>query len=50
MEAKLNASFAALEGGVASVSVVPGAEENVILRVLAGEQIGTEMLPEREES
>jgi len=43
MQAKLNAARAALEAGVGQVLIVPGALENVIERICAGEQIGTRM-------
>jgi acetylglutamate kinase len=44
MQAKLNAALAALEGGVEQVRIAPGAVENALERVLAGEEIGTQML------
>ena len=44
MQAKLNAALAALAGGVARVRIAPGAAANVLARVLAGEEIGTEMV------
>ena len=43
MQAKLNAALAALEGGVAQVRIAPGAAEDVLGRILAGEEIGTRM-------
>jgi acetylglutamate kinase len=45
MQAKLNAALAALEGGVGRVRIAPGAVSNALRRVLAGEQIGTEIKP-----
>ncbi len=44
MQAKLNAACAALEAGVGQVLIVPGALENVIERICAGERIGTRMV------
>jgi acetylglutamate kinase len=44
MLAKLNAARSALEGGVAQVHIAPGAAENVLDRILAGEPIGTRMV------
>jgi acetylglutamate kinase len=44
MQAKLNAAMAALEAGVASVRIVPGAAEQVLPRLLAGEPIGTRIV------
>lgn len=44
MQAKLNAALAALEGGVGAVRIAPGAAENVLDRVLAGEAIGTRIV------
>ena len=43
MQAKLNAALDALAGGVARVRIAPGAAPDVLARVLAGEEIGTEM-------
>jgi acetylglutamate kinase len=43
MQAKLNAALAALEGGVEQVRIAPGAAEDVLGRILAGEEIGTRM-------
>ena len=43
MQAKLNAAFDALAGGVARVRIAPGAAPDVLARVLGGEEIGTEM-------
>ena len=44
MQAKLNAAIAALEGGVGSVRIAPGAAPDVLARMLAGEAIGTEIV------
>ncbi len=44
MQAKLNAALAALSGGVARVRIAPGAAAGVLQRVLAGEDIGTQMI------
>ena len=44
MQAKLNAALDALAGGVERVRIAPGAAPNVLARVLAGEEIGTEMI------
>jgi acetylglutamate kinase len=44
MQAKLNAALAALKGGVAEVRIAPGAAENVLLKLLAGETAGTRMV------
>jgi acetylglutamate kinase len=43
MQAKLNAALAALEGGVERVRIAPGAAAGVLRRVLAGDDIGTEI-------
>jgi acetylglutamate kinase len=44
MQTKLNAALAALEGGVGSVIIAPGAAERILERVLAGEAPGTRMV------
>jgi acetylglutamate kinase len=44
MQAKLNASMAALAGGVEQVRIAPGAAAGVLDRLLAGEDIGTRMV------
>jgi acetylglutamate kinase len=44
MEAKLNAAISALEGGVGSVRIAPGASADVLARLLAGETIGTRIV------
>ena len=43
MQAKLHAALDALAGGVARVRIAPGATPGVVERVLAGEEIGTEI-------
>jgi acetylglutamate kinase len=45
MQAKLEAAMAALAGGVEQVRIAPGAAEGVLERVLAGDGIGTRMVP-----
>jgi acetylglutamate kinase len=44
MQAKLSAAAAALEGGVGQVRIAPGAAEDVLLRILEGESLGTKMV------
>ena len=44
MQAKLNAAVDALRGGVEQVRIAPGASENVLARLMAGEEIGTRMV------
>ena len=44
MLTKLNAARSALGGGVEQVRIAPGAAENVLDRVLAGEPIGTRLV------
>ena len=44
MQAKLNAALAALDGGVASVRIAPGAAAGVLDRLLGGEELGTRMV------
>jgi acetylglutamate kinase len=44
MQAKLSAAAAALEGGVGLVRIAPGAAEDVLLRILEGESLGTKMV------
>jgi len=44
MQAKLNAAVAALDGGVASVRIAPGAAARVLDRLLGGEELGTRMV------
>jgi acetylglutamate kinase len=44
MQAKLEAAMAALGAGVEEVRIAPGAADNVIARLLAGEDIGTRMV------
>jgi acetylglutamate kinase len=45
MQAKLEAAAAALRAGVEEVRIAPGAEDGVIARLLAGEDLGTRMVP-----
>jgi acetylglutamate kinase len=47
MQAKLNAALDALAGGVARVLIAPGTAPEVLGRLLAGEEIGTEMVLEK---
>ena len=44
MQAKLNAALTALRGGVEQVRIAPGAAEDVLTRLLSGEEIGTRMV------
>jgi acetylglutamate kinase len=44
MQAKLNAAVAALEGGVRSVRIAPGAAAGVLARLFDGEALGTEIV------
>ena len=44
MQAKLEAAAAALRAGVEEVRIAPGAEDGVIARLLAGEDLGTRMV------
>ncbi len=44
MQAKLNSASAAIQQGVCEVIIAPGALENVVPRLLAGEQIGTRFI------
>jgi acetylglutamate kinase len=46
MHAKLNAAGEALRGGVAQVVIAPGAEQDIIRRLLAGEPAGSRLVPE----
>ena len=41
MQAKLNAATSAVESGVQEVSIVKGSDSDIILRLFAGERIGT---------
>ncbi len=43
MRAKLDAALAALENGVEQVRIAAGATEDVLERVLAGDEIGTRL-------
>jgi acetylglutamate kinase len=44
MQAKLNAATSALRQGVGQVRIAPGAASDALLRVLAGEQLGTRLI------
>jgi len=44
MQAKLEAAMAALRAGVDEVRIAPGAENGVLARLLAGEDLGTRMV------
>ncbi len=44
MQAKLNAALAALEGGVGTVRIAPGAASGILERVLGGDAAGTRMV------
>lgn len=46
MEAKLRAAISSIEQGAGRVRVAAGAEPDVILRLLAGESLGTEIVAE----
>ncbi len=46
MQAKLESACAALAGGVGEVFIAPGASPNVVARLLAGETLGTRLVPE----
>jgi acetylglutamate kinase len=43
MQAKLNAASSAIAQGIGAVSIVPGAEDSVLTRVLAGDVVGTKV-------
>jgi len=45
MQAKLTAALAALDAGIAEVRIAPGAAEKVLIRILNGEALGTELAP-----
>jgi acetylglutamate kinase len=45
MEAKLRAATAALSQGIQEVRIVAGAQPKVLDRVLAGEDVGTALIP-----
>jgi acetylglutamate kinase len=45
MQAKLEAALAALRGGVQEVRIAPGAASNVLQRLLAGDDVGTRLIP-----
>ena len=44
MQAKLDAALAALRGGVEQVRIAPGAANQILRRILAGEAIGTRIV------
>ena len=46
MQAKLNSASEAIAGGIAQVIIAPGALENGAARIVAGEAIGTRLVPE----
>ena len=50
MQAKLNAALAALSGGVGQVRIAPGTAPRVLERILAGEPLGTSLIPQKEGS
>jgi acetylglutamate kinase len=47
MQAKLQAVLAALEQGIAEVTIAPGSEPEICVRLLAGEALGTRLRRER---
>ena len=46
MQAKLNAATDAVKSGIGEVIVAPGAVERAVARILAGDAIGTRLVPE----
>jgi acetylglutamate kinase len=46
MQAKLNAATDAVKSGIGEVIVAPGATERAVARILAGDAIGTRLVPE----
>lgn len=46
MQAKLNAAADAVAGGISAVVIAPGALESAVARIVAGEEIGTAIVPE----
>lgn len=46
MLAKLNAATDAIKGGIGQVVIAPGALERAAARIVAGEEIGTKLVPE----
>jgi glutamate 5-kinase len=46
MQAKLNAATDAVRSGIGEVIVAPGATERAVARILAGDPIGTRLVPE----
>jgi acetylglutamate kinase len=47
MEAKLRAATAALSQGIQEVRIVAGTQPKVLERVLAGEDVGTALVPRK---
>jgi acetylglutamate kinase len=45
MQAKLNAAHQALREGIHEVVIAPGGEPDVVARLLAGERIGSRLVP-----
>jgi acetylglutamate kinase len=46
MQAKLNAATEAIRGGIGEVVIAPGATERAAARILAGDSIGTRLVPQ----
>ena len=46
MQAKLNAATDAIKGGIGQVVIAPGALERAAASIVAGENIGTRLVPE----
>jgi acetylglutamate kinase len=46
MRAKLESALAALQAGIGEVLIAPGAAPDVLTRLLAGEPLGTRLVPE----
>ncbi len=47
MQAKLNAAIEAIGGSVTEVRIAPGAGSEIVARVMAGEPVGTAVIPDR---
>jgi len=47
MQAKLNAAIEAIDGSVTEVRIAPGAAPDIVARVMAGEAVGTAVIPDR---
>jgi acetylglutamate kinase len=45
MQAKLNSASEAIAGGIAQVIIAPGALEGAAARIVAGDAIGTMLVP-----